>query len=132
MKNVFMLALLASVLTQGAIAQPDALNLSDLTTGSVVRVSARRPVVTLGHAVVLRHTTNELVVNQSKQTYTIQITNLVDFQILERAEPPPAADSPQSAIETTKGAKTATEAGKGTAQVSMLAAFWEKITSLWR
>jgi hypothetical protein len=136
MKNAAMLALLASALTTGALAQSDPISLSDVTTGSVVRVSARRPLVNLGHATVLACTTNELVVRQSKQTYTIRVADLLDFAMLERAESPaigPGQEDQPAATPATQGNKASGQSAKGASPPpSGLAAVWAKIASFWR
>jgi hypothetical protein len=136
MKNAAMLALLASALTTGALAQSDPISLCDVTTGSVVRVSARRPLVSLGHATVLACTTNELVVRQSKQTYTIRLTDLLDLAMLERAEPtaigPEQADRP-AAMSAAQGDKASGHSTTGAPPpLTGLAAIWAKIASFWR
>jgi len=132
MKNVVMLALVASTLGSISHAQVDEQGLADLTTGSVVRLSARRPVVTLGRAVVLGRTNDALVVSQSKQTYTIAASNLIELVVLERAEPPPQADQPDGTDGASSAEGKGSAASRGGLPSSMLAALWQKITSFWK
>jgi hypothetical protein len=115
-----------AVLTAGVAGGADvALTAAQLPPGTVVRIAARRPAITLGRAQVVECTNRLLTVSHKREKYTIVESNLLELVVLERPEPEPGAE-PVAGDGT--GSSSDRPAGRRKASQGL----WQRLLSFWK
>ena len=100
------------------------LTAAKLPPGTIVRIAARRPAITLARAQVVECTNNLLVVTNKREKFRVAESNLLDLAVLELPEPEPGADPASGEA----GSSSDRPGGRRKAPQTI----WQKLFSFWK
>lgn len=130
----------ASFLAASAWADPEAaFKAASLPPGTIVRLAARRPVISLGHAEVVQCTSNQITVRQTAGTFTVAAADILDLAILDPIKTEPSATNGAAASSANSTNSASKKSGKDSKPGREAAnppppprSFWEKVKALWQ
>ena len=123
-----MVILVAGAVLAGGVAwgADVALTAAQLPPGTIVRVAARRPAITLSRAQVVECTNRLLTISHKREKYSIIESNLLDLVVLERPEPEPGAEPAEAGGDS--GAAGDRPAGRNRGSKGI----WQRLLSFWK
>ena len=106
-----------------------ALTAAKLPPGTIVRIAAKRPAITLSHAQVIQCTNNSVIVAHKRERFYVAESNLLDLVVLERPDPVPGEDSSLANGDSgAAGSSSDRPEGRNKAPKS----FWQRLLSFWK
>ena len=122
-----LILVLGMVLASGVVWGAEvSLTAAKLPPGTIVRIAARRPAITLGRAQVVDCTNNLLTVSHKRERFAVAESNLIDLVVLERPDPEPGTDP--SATGTDPGSSSDRPTARNKAPKSV----WQRLLSFWK
>jgi hypothetical protein len=103
-----------------------ALTSAKLPPGTIVKIAAKRPAITLSRAQVVECTNHHLTVSHKRERFCVAESDLLDLVVLELPEPEPGTDP--AAANGQSDSRSDRPGGRGKAPKS----FWQKLFSFWR